>query len=57
MAVFIKNNSAFKKNVEAFEAKRRGVLKKRLGVGNHFPLWRFALFLRISAFIFAAPEP
>ena len=57
MAVVIKNDSAFLKNVEAFEAKRRGVLKKRLGAGNHFPLWRFALFLRISAFIFAAPEP
>ena len=28
--------AAFLKNVETFEAKRRGVLKKRLGVGNHF---------------------
>ena len=30
MAVFIKNDSAFLKNVVTFEAKRRGVLKKRL---------------------------
>ena len=30
MAVFIKNDSAFLKNVGTFEAKRRGVLKKRL---------------------------
>lgn len=36
MAVFIKNDSAFKKNVGAFEAKRRGVKKKRLGAGNSF---------------------
>jgi hypothetical protein len=34
MAVFIKNDSAFLKNVGAFDAKRRGVLKKRLGAFN-----------------------
>ena len=34
MAVFIKNDSAFLKNVGTFEAKRRGVLKKRLGARN-----------------------
>ena len=29
MAVFIKNDSAFLKNVGTFEAKRRGVKKKK----------------------------
>jgi len=61
--LFEKDNRLFKKDGGVYKKclgvlkKRRGVLKKRLGIGNYFPLWRFALFLRISAFIFAAPEP
>lgn len=33
-AVFWKKNTAFLKNVEAFEAKRPDVFLKRLGVGS-----------------------